>query len=438
MKVLTSSGWQQTRDRSAGWYDAHFTYNGQPHQITQQLAPLPTTTLPGSKAEQVGVSLESRVAQVHEQNGPVAAAVTARALVVSDLRFAWRPLFGSTQLFGSRELGLLERPSPSVTRPTWLYRLELDASYAGNAYTLRRPDSTLLRLRPDWMSILIGSNGDGEPDEVIGYAWFPGGDRTQRPIIYTPAEIAHFAPEPFPDKEYLGASWVTTVAREIASDGQAVDHVSKFFENAATANMVVKGPDGMTREQFEPWVDAFEDAHAGSRNAFRTIYLSAGTDVSVVGSNLAELDLKSVVGGFENRVSMRSRVPAIIMGAREGLQGSSLNAGNYNATRRQWADIWFSPYGSGLCASLQTILTAPADAELTFDPSRVLLLQEDQKDAAEIRQKDAATLDALYRAGFDADAAVEALTTGDFSTLAGNHTGLPSVQANTEVTTDVA
>lgn len=437
MRLLTADGWQQTRDRSAGWYDNHFTFNGQPHELTQS-SNLPVQTLPGSKAEQVGSSLSSRVAQIHEQNGPVAAAVTARALALSDLRFAWRPSFGGTKLFGTQELGVLEHPSPSMTRARWLYRLEMDVSYAGNSYTVRRANNTLARLRPDWVVILVGSNGDGEPDDVIGYAYFPNGDRTARPVIYTPSEVMHWAPEPLPDREYLGGSWVTGVLREVMADGQAIDHISKFFANSATANMVVKAPDGMTLEQFTPWVDAFEDAHAGSRNAYKTVYMSPGTDVTVVGSSMAELDLRNVVGGFENRVSMRSRVPAIVMLIREGMSGSALNAGNYNSTRRLWVDAWFSPYAAGFCASAETLLEAPRNAELTFDQGRILLMQEDQLDAAEIRAKDATTLDALYRSGFEADAAVEALTTGDFSVLAGRHTGLASVQASTEVAPNVA
>ena len=60
-------------------------------------------------------------------------------------------------------------------------------------------------------------------------------------------------------------------------------------------------------------------------------------------------------GGFETRVAARSRVPAAVLGIREGMQGSALNAGNYGATRRMWADGWFSPTVDGLCEAFERI-----------------------------------------------------------------------------------
>jgi hypothetical protein len=106
-----------------------------------------------------------------------------------------------------------------------------------------------------------------------------------------------------------------------------------------------------------------------------------------------------------------------------------LNAGNYQQTRRMWADSWFQPYAQGLCSVLERIIDTPPDAELTFDPSRILLLQEDQKDAADIRQTDALTIRALVDAGYSPDAAVAYVkSNGDLSQLLGNHSGLYSVQ----------
>ena len=35
MKLLTLNGWQNTR--GVDWFDTHFTYNGQPHQVGNPL-----------------------------------------------------------------------------------------------------------------------------------------------------------------------------------------------------------------------------------------------------------------------------------------------------------------------------------------------------------------------------------------------------------------
>jgi len=431
-KVLTPNGWAPESVRSnVTWYQDHFLYNGQTHLLGQQTPP---QTIQGSPAEIAGNSLEQRVALIHERSGPVAAAVTARALVLSDIHFAWRPSFGPLRYFGSPELEILEEPNASTTRSSFLHRAELDVSYAGNHYTLRR-SSGLFRLRPDWVAIILGSDFSAEdvqrgaPAVPIGYAFYPGGDRDKPPVFYSPAEVAHWAPEPLPDREYLGGSWVSSVIREVATDGQATDHISKFFENAATANMVVTAAEGTTKEQFEAWVKAFDEKHAGAANSWRNIYLSPGTDVKVVGASPADLDLKGVVGGFENRVSARSRVPATVLGIREGMAGSALNAGNFAATRRLWVDTWFAPYATGFCETHQRLLERPPGAELTYNPRRTLLLQEDVKDSADIRVQDSTALDALFRAGFDMEAAVDAVVQDDFSLLRGNHSGVSSVQA---------
>src|SRR5690606_15021677 len=100
-------------------------------------------------------------------------------------------------------------------------------------------------------------------------------------------------------------------------------------------------------------------------------------------------------------------------GIREGLQGSALNSGNYNVTRRLWADAWFSPTVQGLCAAVERVMKPAPDAELWFDASEVLFLQEDQKDAAEIAQTNASAIRSLVEAGYAPDSVVDAITTGD-------------------------
>ena len=94
------------------------------------------------------------------------------------------------------------------------------------------------------------------------------------------------------------------------------------------------------------------------------MWLGGGSDVTVVGSKLADLDLKSLQGGLETRIAVRSRVPAAILGVREGLGGSALNSGNYAATRRLWADSWFAPSVQSLCASVESAFPPPAGAEM--------------------------------------------------------------------------
>lgn len=412
-----------------------FTHLGQPYPFDVY----PQTSMPGSPVEVSTGNFEQRVRTMGGHSALVSGTIEARSLALAQIHFRFRSLRDQSRLFGTAALGPLESPSPSTTRYGLLTTVEPDIAHHGNWYVRRLPDGRLKRLRPDWVAILIGSNEYPERDmaplaadaEVIGYLYKPGGLHSEHPSqMLAPSEVAHWAPQPHPLHNFLGEAWLSKVWREVAADMQATDHASKFFENAATANMIVKTPPEVTSTtEFDEWVDAYETAHAGSHNAWKTVYVQAGTDIEVVGAKMSELAMEDLQGGFETRVSMASRVPATVALMREGNSGSALNGGNYGQIRRMWADSWFQSYAQGFCASLERIVNVPEASELTYDPDRILLLQEDQKDAAEIRQQDATTLSVLVTAGWDADSAVEFVRNGGrLADLTGNHNGLPSVQ----------
>ena len=398
----------------------------------------PVGTMSGSRPDMPDPHFVGYVRGVHQRNGVVSAAVVARALLLSQLRFVWRNSRVSTtpgRTFGSAALAPLERPG-STTRPDLLYRLELDASYAGNAYGVRR-GNTISKLRPDFVTVVLGSDADPTWDgdvlippadaREIGIVYAPqGGGRKGRPEVFLPGEYFHWMPEPDPVDFWRGASWVTSVLREVSIDGQVSEHQSKFFEHAATPNLVFVMDPSKTPTQVQEFADIVNQKHAGVGNHFKNLFLGGGSDVKVVGSDLSKLSLKDISGGFESRIAARSRVPAVVLGIREGMAGSALNSGNYAQTRRLWADGWFSPTAQNLCAALESIVQPAPDAELWYDPAEVLFLQEDQKDAAEIIGAHATTITTLVKEGFTAESATAAVLSGDLSKL--EHTGLVSVQ----------
>jgi len=423
------------RSRNIDRAPSQFNHLGQPYPLDAY----PAMSMPGSPVEASGDSFEHMVNSIGRRSSVVGAAVTQRSLVMSQMSFTFRNVRDSSRTFGTPALSVLEQPAPDTTRQDLLLKVEPDIAFSGNFYMRRLPDGRLRRLRPDWVSLLVWSEERPNQDEahmaadaqLLGYVYKPGGRHSKyRAQMLTPAEVAHFAPEPHPLANFIGEAWVSAVVREIAADMQATDHVSKFFENAATANMVATAPPAVTsQEAFDAWVDAFDGAHRGAANAWRNIYVQAGTDVKVIGSQLGDLAMADLQGGFETRVSAKSRVPATVLLIREGLSGSALNAGNYAQTRRMWADSWFAPYAQAFCASVSRIIDVPSDAELTYDPRRILMLQEDEKDAADINGANAITIRQLIDAGYEADAAVEYVRGGgDLRQLIGRHSGLPSVQ----------
>lgn len=372
------------------------------------------------------------VRNIHERNGVVSAAAVARALLVSQVRFVWRNNRSSAtpgRVFGDRSLEVLERPG-QVTRPELLYGAEMDVTYAGNAFIVRE-GSELVRLRPDKVTIALtsamepGADGALPADaRVAGIIYKPSPSADA--VVYEPGEYAHWRPEIHPLHWWRGASWVTSLIDEVSIDHQATRHTESYFERAATPNLVYVMPETLTATQVEEYADAMDARHSGAANAYKSMYLGGGADVKVVGSDLSSIGLRDMQGSVETRIASRSRVPAVVLGIREGMQGSALNSGNYSQTRRLWADGWFAPHVQNLCAAIEAIVPPAADAELWYDSSEVLFLQEDQKDAAEIAHTNAQAIRAYTEAGYEPDSVVEAVATGDVTKL--RHTGVFSVQ----------
>lgn len=390
----------------------------------------------GSSPLDPGDGFVSYIDSIHRRNPVVSAAAVSRALLISQLRFTWRnnQLSGTPgRQFGSSRLALLERPG-AMKRTAFLHSMEMHASYAGTAYPVVK-DGRLFLLRPDWVTVMLGTNSDPVGDlnlppsdaEVVALVYQPEhAGRKGKPEAFLPGEFARWTPEPDPVYWWRGVSWVSSLVREIQIDGQVTQHQQKFFEHAATPNLVFIMDPAKTPDQVQAYADVVNEKHSGAMNKFKNMFLGGGTDVKVVGSDLDKLALKDVSGAFETRVSARSMVPAVILSIREGLGGSALNSGNYGQTRRQWADKWYTPTADSLCEALEDIVQPEPSAELTWDRRRVTFLQEDEKDAADIASTQAVAMRQLVEAGYDPGTVVAAVTTGDMTKL--QHTGVFSVQ----------
>lgn len=404
-----------------------FTYDGMLYQTGNSVDPAHNFT--------------SYVTNIHRQHNVVAACVVTRALLRQGVRYAFRNMRRGDpnyrQQFGNQALSILERPDPGVlTLPHWQATKEYHESYAGAAYT-RRIGNRLEVLRPDRVDVVLAGVADedqvklGQAGRKIGYVYYPEGkDKPESAEALKLNEVAHTYSEPDPLRWWSGSSWVTSVIQEIVIDKAATKYLRNFFDKAATPQMIVKPHESLSGDQIEDFKEIFGKAYEGVDNAFKTLWLGGGSDVQVVGSKLGDLDLKSLQGGSETRIALRARIPAPILGIREGLQGSALNAGNYGAARRMLADGWFTPTVQSDCAATEAIIDVPAGSELAPDTADVLFLQEDAKDAAEITKIQATALQALDAAGYTADAAVKAVMSGNIAALMaeGAHDGLQSVQ----------
>lgn len=367
------------------------------------------------------------------RNPIVAACIATRLLVFAEARFAWQSFTGGRpgNLFGNRDLELLESPWPTATSSDLLARMEIDGSYYGNSYWVRERSAffnrdILTRLDP-CDTVIVDADIGGYGRQLIGYAVV---DDSGNPVAQWPAnEVAHFRPLPDPNHPFRGRSWLDAILPDLTADTEMTRYKTAFLKNAATPNLAVSLDKEIAPEAFDQFVETMDAAHKGVNNAFKTLYLGGGADVKVVGANFEQLNLKNVQGGIETRVASAAGVPASIVGLSESMQGSSLNAGNYTAARRRFSDGTIRPLWRSAAGALQTLLPVPnSGVRLWFDDRDISFCQEDVKDAADIKQVEAQAIRTLVDAGFEPSSAVQAVRTGDYALL--SHTGLYSVQLN--------
>lgn len=383
----------------------------------------------GESQEDIENNFTAFVRGVYKSNGPVFACMAVRQMVFSEARFQWQQLRGGRpgDLFGTSALGILEKPWPNGTTGELLARAEQDASLGGNFYVVRE-NGRLRRLRPDWVSILLTAPPDEAVEsDVAGYLYQPGGPMSKaEPRTFNVNKVTHWSPIPDPEAQYRGMSWITPIIREVQGDKAAMIHKLKFFENGASPQLAVTLKDAVSKEQFKAFIEQMNQSHRGVQNAYKTLFLGAGADVTVVGADLQQLDFKVTQGAGETRIAAASGVGAVVAQLSEGMQGSSLNAGNYAVARRRVADGLFRPLWRSISAALETVAPPPSGARLWYDVRDIPFLREDSKIATEIEQTKASTITMYVREGFTSESAVAAVENEDVTLL--EHTGKTSVQ----------
>lgn len=406
------------------------------------MAPTFQQTLAGDATERPSNSFVGLAQEAYAANGVVFSVMLVRMLVFSSIRFTYQNLRNGapSDLFGTSDLRILERPWQGGTTQDLMTRMIQDADLAGNSYWVRdkrsRGGDELIRLRPDWVEIVgrkrfmsdagrLPNRGGQVGWEKLGYIYTEGGPGSADPVVFTADEVCHFAPIPDPLAHFAGMSWLTPILREITADQSMTRHQQKYFDNGATANMVVKHALGAEQEKIKRFAEVMQDQHGGIENAYKTLHLYPGADVTVVGADLKAIDFKEIRGGGETRVAAAGGVPPVIVGLSEGLAAATYS--NYGQARRRLADGTAHPLWQNVAGCLEQLVPAKGDAtRLWYDARDVPFLREDESDAASIQKTRAETINTLISSGYEPDSVISAVDNNDLRLL--DHTGLTSVQ----------
>jgi hypothetical protein len=184
--------------------------------------------------------------------------------------------------------------------------------------------------------------------------------------------------------------------------------------------------DTVTKEQFKEFMELMNNSHRGVNNAYETLYLGGGADVTVIGADMKNLDFKAVQGAGETRIAAAAGVHPVIVGLSEGMQGSSLNAGNFKAAKDGFGDGTMRPLWRSVCAAYSTLIKVPPSNRLWYDDRDIAFLRTDRQELAEIQATEARTISSLVMQGYTHESVVKALLKEDWRLLV--HSGLFSVQ----------
>jgi hypothetical protein len=170
-----------------------------------------------------------------------------------------------------------------------------------------------------------------------------------------------------------------------------------------------------------------KETHQGADNAYKPLYIGGGADITPLMYDLRQLDFKATQGAGETRIAAAARVHPVIVGLSEGMQGSSLNAGNFRAAKDAWADGEMRPLWQGICGAYESLVKTPSGSRLHYDDRDIPFLREDIAEKAKVLAQEADIIQGLVMQGFTWESARDAVAEGgDWRLL--RHTGLFSVQ----------
>jgi len=375
---------------------------------------------------------QTPLSQPITDNPAVFSVANIRLMLFAEARFQWQQMRGGRpgDLFGNPDLAILEEPWPGHTTSNLLAQAELDVARAGNSYWVKNGDY-LQWLDPANVKVLTRTAYDKTMsgleigEELAAYAYVPASNEA---TVYLPEEVCHYKPHPNPTNRFIGMSWLSPCLNDIATDEAVSKHKQSVISNGATLATVVSFDATVSKEQAEAFIKIFRQDHERPENAGKTLFMGGGADVKTVGQTFENLLLQAVQGAGEVRVAVAAGIPPAIVGISEGLKGSSLNAGNYGEARRRLADGTMRPLWRDFASSMQSLLPTPPGARLWYDDRDIAFLREDIADQATILSENAKSVMTLVQAGWEPDAAIDAVVTGDLTRLIDRHTGLYSVQ----------
>jgi hypothetical protein len=153
--------------------------------------------------------------------------------------------------------------------------------------------------------------------------------------------------------------------------------------------------------------------YGGTDNAFKTLVLDQGADVTVVGNSLAQMDFSGVSAVGVERIMSACSVPGVLVGL-EPLRGAGRG---FEESMKKFANMWARPQWRSACGALAQIADVPPGNRLWFDTSDISALQDGETARAQAALVRMQAVLAGVQAGASMDSAAAAVAAGDLTLL---------------------
>src|SRR5712691_7573005 len=154
--------------------------------------------------------------------------------------------------------------------------------------------------------------------------------------------------------------------------------------------------------------------YSGPGNAFKTLVLDQGADVTVIGNSLLQMDFSGVSAAGAERILAAALVPGVLVGL-EPLRGAGRG---YQESMQKFANIWARPTWRSACGALKKLVPGlPSGARLWFDTSDIAALQDGELERGQAALVRGQALLTCRQAGYTRESAVSFVQSGDVSQL---------------------
>jgi HK97 family phage portal protein len=257
-------------------------------------------------------------------------------------------------------------------------------------------------MRPHWCSFMAGN---GLPVRAVRYQ----PDGLSQPM-YVPIDRVLLFTEFNPLRPQISSLSRTAVAlRSIEADNAATDFLAMFFQQGASMPGVLVTDQVLNDSEAERIKARWREYHGGYQNWGDVAVLGKGTRYEPVSQTFKEMDFSNIDGRDEARICMVFQVPAMLVGAKVGLNASTYS--NYAEARKAFYEETIVPRWKWFENIIDAQLLPKFDGDTktwpAFDLSDVRALAEDET-AKWARAQGAAGMNLITRdearvlIGFDA------------------------------------